>query len=178
MATELSFEKVAVPDSDRDETPPIAGVPFDPQYPDSTPEAPYGYRADGTPYKRHHGQGRKARASSGGKRMPASDAQARGAAGVLATANKLIAMALNPILPKMATELLAENDQFEDMAYDALLSDPVLCKKILGAGSQSGKVQLAMAYGALALSVAPTAATEIRIRRAQQNAEVNEEVIA
>jgi len=167
MATELAFEKVDTPD----ETPPLSGGSFDPRYPDSTPDAPYGFKPNGDPYKRHHsGNGPSKTTRSGGSvgRTPASEAQARSAASVLATANKLIGMALLPILPETAVALAEANPTFEQLAFEALLSDPALCKKILGAGTQSAKAQLAMAYGAIAMSVGPAAYAEVKARRAEK----------
>lgn len=157
----LTFEETTIPD----ETPQIDGVPFDPEFPGSTPEAPYGYKDDGTPYKRRPGGRRK---STGNKRMPATDAQARQAANLLGQLNTIIGFSLASLgLPQTGASLTAANDTFVEQAYGALLTDPGLCRKILGAGAQSGKAALVMAYGMLAISVVPTATAEIKTRRAE-----------
>lgn len=163
MATDLAFAPVDVP---QDEKPALDGVPFDSRYPDSTPDAPFGFKPNGEPYRRHHGPGKST--AKGGSRMPASDAQARSAASVLGTLNKLIGMALLPVLPGTAVAITEGNDDFEQLAFQALLTDPALCKKILGAGTSSGKAQLFMAYGALGMSVVPTAMGEIKTKRAER----------
>jgi len=159
-----TFETTAIPD----EAPELEGVPFDPQYPDSTPEAPYGFKPDGTPYRRHHGRGRSSGKSSlGGRRTPSSDASAQSAASLLARLNNLIGIGLHTAgLTKTATALMAGNETFETMAYEALLGDPQLCKKILSTGATSGKAGLVMAYSMLAVSVAPAVKEEISERRA------------
>jgi hypothetical protein len=135
-------------------------VPFDPAYPDSTRDAPYGYKPDGTPYKRHHGKGKR---SSGAGNMPASDKQAATAAALLARLNGLFGIALTVSgMPKAAVTLAANNGDFEVMAKEALLADPVLCRKILSAGATSGKAGLLMAYIMLGASTYPAMRDEYR----------------
>jgi hypothetical protein len=133
---------------------------FDPEFPGSTPEAPYGYKEDGTPYKRRHGK-RGKRTVVGG--VVSSDKQARTAANMLGQINQIFAMALaSGRFPRTAEQIAIGNDQFVEMAYQALLSDPALCRKILSAGTTSGKTGLVMAYGMLALSVTPTVRQDIQ----------------
>lgn len=139
--------------------------PFTDLYPDSTPEAPYGRKPDGTPYKRHHG-GRGSRSVTGPQRMPASESLARSAAGVLATANSLTAIALMAGNLTVTAEAINDaNKQFEEMAYQALLTDPALCKKILSAGASGGKAGLLMAYAMLTANIFPSAMAEFKERR-------------
>lgn len=164
MATDLAFAPTDIP---QDEKPALDGVPYDPRYPDSTADAPFGFKPNGEPYKRHHSGNGKQPTGKGPSRMPASDAQARSAASVLGTLNKLIGMALLPVLPQTAVAITEANDDFEQLAFQALLTDPALCKKILGAGTNSGKAQLFMAYGALGMSVVPTAMSEVRAKRVE-----------
>ncbi len=174
MATDIAFAPVEIPQDDK---PTLDGVPFDSRYPDSTPDAPYGFKPNGEPYRRHHGPGKSTGSATGrgGSRMPASDAQARSAASVLGTLNKLIGMALLPILPGTAVAITEGNDDFEQLAFQALLTDPALCKRILGAGTSSGKAQLFMAYGALGMSVVPTAMGEIKMKRSEREDNSNEQ---
>lgn len=169
MATDVLSPEFRTVDLPQDEKPAIDGVPFDPRYPGSTADAPYGFKPNGEPYKRHHSGNGGSKGGKSVRNMPASDVQARSAAGVLATANKLLGMALLPILPATAVAIVDGNEQFEEMAFQALLSDPALCKKILSAGTSSGKAQLFMAYGAFGMSVAPTALAEVKAKRAERD---------
>jgi hypothetical protein len=155
-ATELEFSVTPISD---DVTPPITDEPFDPQYPDSTPEAPYGFKPDGTPYKRHHGRGRQSTTG----RMPASGKQAETAAALLARMNTLIGFALITAgMPESAEKLAENNEQFEEMARGALETDPALCRKILSAGATSGKAGLVMAYVVLGATTFPAMKSEYR----------------
>lgn len=173
MATDIVFGVPADIPTEPDETPEwISGhAPFDPQYPDSTPEAPYGFKKDGTPYTRHHG---KRSQSSGGsvRKMPANPAMAKSAAGLLARLNLLFGLAIHTSgLEATAMELRKANEQFEELAYEALSADPVLCKKILGAGATGGKTGLIVAYSMLGVAIVPTARTEIIERRRARESE-------
>lgn len=55
---------------------------------------------------------------------------------------------------------------FRDQAYEALLTDPELCRTILRGGVMSGRVALIMAYGMFGVSVAPVALMEARMKKA------------
>lgn len=130
-------------------------------YPDATPDAPYGYKSDGTPFKRHHGRGRKQRGEGG--RMPATAKQAETAAALLARLNGLFGLALTVAgMPMSAMKLAENNEQFEDMARQALETDPELCRKILSAGATSGKAGLVVAYAMLGVSTFPAMRQEYR----------------
>lgn len=159
-------------DSDipQDETPDVAtSGPFDPRYPDSTPEAPFGFKPDGTPYKRHHG-GRGGSTVSTGRRSAASDKLAETAAKTLGTMNTLIGISLAAFgFNETAVSIAAANEQFENMAAEALLTDPVLCKKILSAGSSSGKVQLTMAYATLGMAIMPAVKNDVKRKREESD---------
>lgn len=54
---------------------------------------------------------------------------------------------------------------FRDQAYEALLTDPELCRTILRGGVMSGRVALIMAYGMFGVSVAPVALMEARQKK-------------
>jgi hypothetical protein len=98
--------------------------------------------------------------------MPASESQARSAAALLARGNSLVAFSIGLMgMPLTAEQVAEANEQFEEQAYQALLTDPILCRKILSGGAMSGKVALILAYGMLGASVAPTAVKEIRAHR-------------
>lgn len=142
---------------------------FDPRYPDSTPEAPFGYKPDGSPYKRHHSSHGK---SSGGMRLPATSKQAETAAAVLGKLNGLIALALWANgLKQTAEEMKNANDDFMQMAAEALAADPALCRKILSAGTSGAKAGLIMAYGMLAIDITPAVVKEMKEKKALKELE-------
>ena len=168
MATDIVFTNVDIPN---DETPPLEGLDYDPEFPGSTPDAPYGYKPDGTAYKRRpkgSGKGSSGKASTP-RRMPATDAQAAAAAGMLAKLNALIGIGFAAAgLSDTAAAIHAGNDMFESMAKEALLTDPALCKKILGTGATSGKAGLVMAYSMLGVNIFPSAKAEFAAKRAER----------
>lgn len=151
-----------------DETPAVEypSGDYNPEFPGSTPDAPYGYKADGTPYtRRPRGSGKKS--SSVAPRKSAKDAAA--AAAMLTQLNALVAMSLSAFgLPQTAASIATANATFQPMAEDALASDPALCRKILSAGSVGGKTALFMAYGMLGASVYPALANEVKQKRLER----------
>jgi len=168
MATDtFVIEETELP---RDITPDISSGDvtgdYDPAYPGSTPEAPYGFKPDGSPYKRRPRGTATKTSNAGVRRTPASEQQAATAAALLAKMNLLIGAGLGMLgLPMTAASLAEANESFESMAREALLTDPALCRKILSAGATSGKTALVMAYGMLGASVAPAAFVEFKTRR-------------
>lgn len=54
------------------------------------------------------------------------------------------------------------DDTFKSQAYAALVTDPELCRFILKGGVKSAKLTLLMAYGGMAVAVAPTAIMEVK----------------
>ncbi len=186
MATP-TFEKVDIPPDTAPPTePPVPATgDYNPEYPGSTEEHPYGFKDDGTPYTRKPRGGpeptrlppswSKSKTPSTRTRgpMPASESQARAAAALLAKGNSLIGLSLGFAgLPMTSAQLAEANEGFEEQAYEALLTDPALCRKILSGGAMSGKVALILAYGMLGASVAPTAVMEVRKRREETSDEV------
>jgi hypothetical protein len=57
---------------------------------------------------------------------------------------------------------------FRLQAYQALLTDPALCKQLLAVGGMSGKTALIIAYAMMGAQVAPVAYTETRLRVAER----------
>lgn len=57
---------------------------------------------------------------------------------------------------------------FRERAYQALLRDPELAKRITQSGAMSGKLGLALAYFMLGTAVVPIAAMEMRQKRADK----------
>jgi hypothetical protein len=172
---EITFGVTQIPRDVTPSTDPDDSGPFDPRYPDSTPEAPYGYKPDGTPYTRHHGP----RGGNRGSRsnMPATEKQAATAAALLARLNTLFGIAFTAAgMPKSAETLAANNAMFEVMAKEALETDPALCRKILSAGATSGKAGLIMAYVMLGASTFPDMKTEYRANHPKEIEEGNDYV--
>lgn len=163
-ATEFNFGTAPVPQDIAPPTGDEEAGPFIDLYPDSTPEAPYGRKPDGTPYKRHHGGHGKSPSTGAakGSAMPAGR-QAETAAALLARLNVLFGFALTTAgMPESAATLAENNAQFEAMAREALSADPALCRKILSAGATSGKAGLAMAYVMLGASTFPSMRAEYK----------------
>lgn len=107
--------------------------------------------------------------SSGGTR--GADTTARSAAALLARLNSLVGMGLIAYgLPRTAVQIAEANETFQGLAYEALLNDPKLAKKIVSGGATSGKAGLLMAYGMLATSVGPAAFMEIKEQRKEADA--------
>lgn len=169
--TVLDISTVSRPNTDGTDAPddatPQVETPtgdYDPRYPGSTEDAPYGYKPDGTPYKRHHGAGKREKTGLPSTR---NEGNARAAASLLARLNLMAVMALQTSnLPKTAEAISENNAMFEQMAYQSLVNDPALCRKILGAGAASGKTGLIMAYAFLGISAVPAVRIEIQERKA------------
>jgi hypothetical protein len=127
------------------------------------------------------GRGRKPkfcdahRKSPAGKKMSSgtkNESLARQAAAALAQLNGLACIGLMVVgFPATAGAISERNEDFENQAYNALLTDPALCATILKAGATSGKAALIIAYGMLGVSVAPVAVGELRERRALRDTE-------
>lgn len=106
---------------------------------------------------------------SPGTRPAPAAADARKAAAVLANLNAMISLgALTIGLEATAVAISDANDDFEEKATAALSTDPKLCATILRGGALSGKTALIVAYGFFAAQVVPTAATEVKEKRAER----------
>lgn len=164
--TALAFETGVIPDKEPE---------TDTGLPGASDDAPYGYKADGTPYKRRpNGTGRASgtRTSTGSR----TDSKARQAAALLTQANDLVTFGVMAIgYGQTAAALSNANEGFADTAFEALRQDEALCNTILRAGTTSAKITLLIAYGMLAVNVAPTALAEVREKRAAKAAETEEE---
>jgi len=128
-------------------------------------------------HKRMRGAKKPAAAASEGK-ASGNEKLAAQAAEVLYQINEMCGLGL--MLAKLfgtAAAISDRNEAFRDQAYEALKTDPGLCKTIISAGAKSGKFSLLAAYGMLAVSVAPVAVEEIRelkSARADRQAEAEE----
>lgn len=166
----LEFTATEIPKDVSPVTDPGNTGDYDPDYPGSTPDAPYGFKDNGEPYKRRPNAGGTRKTKSGGGSNNAANAHA--AASMLARMNGFLGIGLASFgMPLSAAELAKANETFESMAYEALLSDPALCKKILSAGATSGKAGLILAYGMLTVSIAPAAMGELKDKRALRAAQ-------
>lgn len=97
------------------------------------------------------------------------------AAGVLVQLNGLVAIGLMAVgLKQTASALGSCSDTFESQAYDALLTDPDLCKLILRGGIQSSRMSLGLAYVGVGSIVVPTAVNELREKKAERLARMEE----
>lgn len=145
---------------------------YDPLFPFSTKEHPFGFfnKSDGSPNfekprTRRPNKSRDSTPQSVG-RTPTNPRNAEAAASVLARLNSLLGMGLGALGLQMTKEQLAlANVEFETMAKEALLADPVLTKKILSVGASSGKAQLGIAYAMLGGAIAPVAMMEFKKNR-------------
>ena len=79
-------------------------------------------------------------------------------------------------LPMTAGALNDAQDGFRESTYNALLTDPELCRTILRVGSTSGKVALMISYSMLIAAVAPVGVLEYKL--VQQAKKDNEELEA
>ncbi len=170
-ALQIETVPIALPPPD-DETPEFdtSASDYDPDYPGSTPEAPYGFKEDGTPYKRRPKGSSGSSGKSAAAKAPskANEALATSAARALCQVNTLIGMSLTVFgMPKTAEDMEKANAQFEIMAKESLRTDPALCRKILSAGASSGRTGLLVAYMYLVGSAFPAARTELKARRAE-----------
>lgn len=100
--------------------------------------------------------------------MPASDKLARNAAELLVSLNGMMtAGALVFGFTKTASALADEDatDKFRSQVYEALRTDPALCKAILKGGVMGGKMALIFAYTMYLTPVAVTAYGEVSDKR-------------
>lgn len=96
------------------------------------------------------------------------------AASVLAQMNGYLGLGLMIFgLPLTATEINKANEQFRELAYEALLLDSKLSKRIVSAGGKSAGVALSMAYATLTVNVAPVAMQELKQRKASKNVDTD-----
>jgi hypothetical protein len=69
----------------------------------------------------------------------------------------------NPLyLPQTGSAWANADEGFTEAAYNALLTDPKLCRMILKGGAAGGKLALLMAYGMLAAAITPVAMKELK----------------
>lgn len=154
-----------------DETPDVNGVP---EYSCEVCGTELHYSGRGRKPKRCDAHKRNTTARSAGS-SSSNEKLAAAALDILVQANNLCGMGLMLMqMPKTASAIAMREDPFRVQALEALKADPALCRMILKAGATSGKAMLFMAYGMLAISIAPVALEEIKERRAA-NADSSED---
>ena len=175
----LNFAKTPIPDD----------TPLDDLPPDDAPPSTYEYACGTCGVELFYGgKGRhpkfcdehKGTKTTRGKGGGNNATLARQASATLSQLNSLIALSLmlpavpmlgdNPMyLPETAGALATASEPFDEMTYNALLTDPALCKMILRGGAAGGKIALLIAYGTLAAAVAPVGVNEFRERKSSAN---------
>ena len=114
----------------------------------------------------HRKSASKGTASNGRKNVGDNAKLAAQATEALIQVNGLVAMcALWGGLDMTCESIRTAEDAFREQTYNALLTDPALCKTILKAGTTSGKVSLLIAYGMLAGAVGPVAYLELQMKK-------------
>jgi hypothetical protein len=112
--------------------------------------------------------------TAGGKSSKVTGAPATLAAqatGVLVQLNGMLAMgAMAMGMFGTASAISDANGTFEEQAYQALLTDPELCRLLLKGGVKSAKVSLGLAYVGMGVSVVPTAMMELKEKKAERDA--------
>jgi hypothetical protein len=167
-ADALVFEDAIVPDAViTDLAPPTAGPEFACRV--CGKELTYGGRGRKPTLCDEHKRGNSARSSvqKGGNEKLAAQAVES-----LMQLNGLVGMGLmfGGFLGT-ASAFSERQDGFREQAYQALLTDPALCKTILRGGKLSGRFSLALAYATLIGGTAPFALQEMRERKAAENAD-------
>lgn len=166
MSALLDFRDAERPPDDS----PVGDIPPDPDYPDATPEAPYGYTAGGRIRKRPIGSRSN---SSGGPTGANSRNESLGAsaAQLLAQMNSLVGLSLSAFKLVETSDAIDEaNKIFEPMAREALANDPKLARRIMSGGVSSSKAQLTLAYVVFGMAIMPSAREELSERRAAMKA--------
>jgi hypothetical protein len=70
-------------------------------------------------------------------------------------------------MPMTAGAIQDREQSFREMCYNALLTDPGMCRFILKAGTNSAKISLTVCYGMFAAAITPTAIMEMKVKKAK-----------
>lgn len=128
---------------------------------------PYGGRGPKPKYCPDHKKGNSTSNTRSAKVTGSAQTLAAQATGVLVQLNSLMAVgAMAMGLTGTATAIFEANPNFEEQAYQALLTDPEFCKFLLKGGAKSAKVSLGIAYFGMGAMVVPTAVNEMREKKA------------
>lgn len=136
---------------------------------------PYGGRGPKPKYCPIHKKGSKPAVRAANVTGTAKNLAAQATA-VLVQLNSFLAVgAMATGLTGTASAIFEANPNFEEQAYQALLTDPEFCKFLLKGGGKSAKVSLAVAYFGMGAMVVPTAITELKEKKAVRDAKREEE---
>lgn len=125
---------------------------------------PYGKRGPKPKYCDDHKTNK--RKGSTGRVTGSAASLAAQATETLSQLNAMIAVGAMAVQMFQTAKALQEGDeQFRAQAFAALVTDPELCKFILKGGVMSAKLTLALAYGGLGMTVAPTAIMELKDKK-------------
>lgn len=106
---------------------------------------------------------------SNATRRTTNDALAAQAATVLEQLNQMIAVGAMVVgLNGTASAIARNNDAFKENAFEALKTDPELCKFICKGGVKSGKLALGIAYASFGSQIVPVAIEEIKVKREER----------
>ena len=171
----IDFLEASVPDMD--EAPPLADVTDPCKKCGRQIDVPYGGRGPRPKFcstcKNTGGVKRQTPRITGKDQSLAAQATS-----VLVQLNSMIALGAAALgLFRTGGAIVNANEGFEAAAYQALLTDPELCKAIMRGGAKSGKVALGLAYGGMAMAVIPTAAEEVREKKAVRDAKRAEDAL-
>jgi hypothetical protein len=109
------------------------------------------------------------RKTSGANRRTTNDALAAQASAVLEQLNGVLAIGAMALGFNMTASAIAGNNEaFKENAFEALKTDPDLCKLICKGGVKSGKVALGIAYASFGTQVVPVAVSEYKMKREER----------
>lgn len=173
----ITMEDVTVPvdpeDGPKDAIPPV----FDVEYPCTVcgrEAGPYGGRGR-KPTKCPDHKRSSGSSGSSPKTRGSNAVLAAQAADNLAQLNNMLSFGSMAVgFNATASAIANSNEGFRQAAYEALLTDPALCRSILRAGKTGGKFALMMAYAMFGMNVVPVAMMELNERKAQREAEREE----
>lgn len=172
MTAALTFEDVTAP-IESDSVPPLEDVEYPCQV-CGREAGPYAGRGQKPKYCDEHKKNKRSSTSAG--RKTTNDALAAQAATVLEQLNGVIAVGLMVLgLNMTASTMAANNEAFKENAFEALKTDPDLCKLICKGGVKSGKLALGIAYASYGTQVVPVAIAEVKAKREERRVRMEEE---
>lgn len=169
MTTTIDFTIGDAPELPRDTVPETADVEYPCRH-CGREAGPYGGRGP-KPKVCAECKPKKSASSGAGKVTGSAANLAAQATQVLAQLNGFMAIGLSAVgMFRSAGAIAAYDETFRESAYNALVTDPELCRYLLRGGVKSAKVALLVAYGGMAVNVAPHAVEEIKEMQAKRKA--------
>lgn len=137
---------------------------------------PYAGRGQKPKYCVDHKKNKGSTARGVGNRKTSNDALAAQASAVLEQLNGVIAIAAMAMgFNQTASAIANGNEAFRETAFEALRTDPELCKLISKGGVKSGKVALGIAYASFGTQVVPVAVGEFKQKREERRVKMEME---